>query len=195
MHPPLGGTRLPPETHRHAQHRDASVAGRAHGRERTLQNHYACIAWRAAQRSSQPVREPRAISESSTVADPQRAVPQILRGNGQPNEAMAVAQLPDTSCRIEGSIMGIISWLVVGAIAGILAGFFVTGDEGLGIIGRILLGIVGAVVGGFIAGALTGGDFVTGINITTIIVATIGAIIVVFAYNLLTRSRSGRGAV
>jgi len=160
-----------------------------------LQNHYACIAWRAAQRSSQPVREPRAISESSTVADPQRAVPQILRGNGQPNEAMAVAQLPDTSCRIEGSIMGIISWLVVGAIAGILAGFFVTGDEGLGIIGRILLGIVGAVVGGFIAGALTGGDFVTGINITTIIVATIGAIIVVFAYNLLTRSRSGRGAV
>ena len=49
--------------------------------------------------------------------------------------------------------MGIISWLVVGAIAGILAGFFVTGDEGLGIIGRILLGIVGAVIGGFVAGA------------------------------------------
>jgi len=43
--------------------------------------------------------------------------------------------------------MGIISWIVVGAIAGILAGYFVTGDEGLGIIGRILLGIVGAVVG------------------------------------------------
>ena len=49
--------------------------------------------------------------------------------------------------------MGIVSWIVVGAIAGILAGFFVTGDEGLGIIGRILLGIVGAVVGGFIAGS------------------------------------------
>ena len=48
--------------------------------------------------------------------------------------------------------MGIVSWIVVGAIAGILAGFLVTGDEGLGIIGRILLGIVGAVVGGFIAG-------------------------------------------
>jgi uncharacterized membrane protein YeaQ/YmgE (transglycosylase-associated protein family) len=51
------------------------------------------------------------------------------------------------------------------------------------------------VVGGFIAGALTGGDYITGINITTIIVATIGAIIVVFGYNLLTRNRSGRGVV
>ena len=92
--------------------------------------------------------------------------------------------------------MGIISWLVVGAIAGILAGFFVTGDEGLGIIGRILLGIVGAVVGGFIAGLLLpGSDYITGINIGTIVVATIGAIIVVFGNNLLTRNRSGRGAV
>ena len=92
--------------------------------------------------------------------------------------------------------MGIISWLVVGAIAGILAGFFVTGDEGLGIIGRILLGIVGAVVGGFIAGLLLpGSDYITGINIGTIVVATIGAIIVVFGYNLLTRNRSGRGTV
>ena len=72
--------------------------------------------------------------------------------------------------------MGIISWLVVGAIAGILAGFFVSGDEGLGIIGRVLLGIIGAVVGGFIAGAITGGDYITGINITTFIVATIGAV-------------------
>jgi uncharacterized membrane protein YeaQ/YmgE (transglycosylase-associated protein family) len=51
------------------------------------------------------------------------------------------------------------------------------------------------VVGGFVAGALTGGDYITGINLTTIIVATIGAIVVVFAYNLLTRSRTGRGAV
>jgi len=92
--------------------------------------------------------------------------------------------------------MGIISWLVVGAIAGILAGFLVTGDEGLGIIGRILLGIVGAVVGGFIAGAVLGGDYISGINVETIIVATIGAVIVVVGYNLLTgRSRTGRGAV
>ncbi len=44
--------------------------------------------------------------------------------------------------------MSIIAWLVVGAIAGYLAGFLVKGDEGLGVIGHIVLGIVGAIVGG-----------------------------------------------
>ena len=92
--------------------------------------------------------------------------------------------------------MGIISWIVVGAIAGILAGFFVSGDEGLGIIGRILLGIVGAVVGGFIAGLLLpGSDYITGINLPTIIVATVGAVIVVFGYNMLVGRRGTGGTV
>ena len=92
--------------------------------------------------------------------------------------------------------MGIISWIVVGAIAGILAGFIVRGDEGLGIIGRVVLGIIGAVVGGFVAGLVLGGDYVTGINVTTIIVATIGAVIVVIAYNAVTgRRRTGSGLV
>lgn len=92
--------------------------------------------------------------------------------------------------------MGIISWIVVGAIAGIIAGYLVKGDEGLGIIGRIILGIIGAVVGGFLAGLLTGGDYVTGINITTIVVAVIGAIIVIVAYNAIRgRSRTGSGMI
>lgn len=92
--------------------------------------------------------------------------------------------------------MGIISWLVVGAIAGWLAGFLVKGDEGLGLIGRIVLGIVGALVGGFLAGAATGGDYITGINLTTILVATIGAVItVVVWYAIQGRSRTGRGPI
>ena len=93
--------------------------------------------------------------------------------------------------------MGIISWLVVGAIAGYLAGFLVKGDEGLGVIGHIALGIVGGLVGGFIAGLLTGGkDYTTGINIVTIIVAIIGAVVLVFGYNLIRgRTNSGGGSV
>jgi uncharacterized membrane protein YeaQ/YmgE (transglycosylase-associated protein family) len=53
------------------------------------------------------------------------------------------------------------------------------------------------VVGGFIAGLLLpGSDYLTGINIPTIIVATIGAVIVVVGYNFFTsRNRSGRGVV
>jgi uncharacterized membrane protein YeaQ/YmgE (transglycosylase-associated protein family) len=93
--------------------------------------------------------------------------------------------------------MGIISWLVVGAIAGYLAGFLVKGDESMGVIGHIVLGIVGALVGGFIAGLLLPGtDYVNGINITTIVVAVIGAVIVVVGWNMLRgRARTGSGPI
>ena len=92
--------------------------------------------------------------------------------------------------------MSIIAWIILGAIAGYLAGFLVKGDEGLGVIGHIVLGIVGALVGGFLAGLLTGTDYTTGINITTIVVAVIGAVIVVVAFNAITgRSRTGSGPV
>ena len=93
--------------------------------------------------------------------------------------------------------MGILSWLVVGAIAGYVAGFFVKGDESLGVIGHIVLGIVGALIGGFVAGLLTGGgDYVTGINPTTILVAVIGAVVAVVGYNAIRgRARTGSGPV
>ena len=93
--------------------------------------------------------------------------------------------------------MGIISWLVVGAIAGYLAGMLVKGDESFGIIGHIVLGIVGALVGGFLAGVVTGGkDYITGINITTIVVAVIGAVIAVIVWNAVAgRQRTGRGTL
>jgi uncharacterized membrane protein YeaQ/YmgE (transglycosylase-associated protein family) len=93
--------------------------------------------------------------------------------------------------------MGLISWLVVGAIAGWLAGYLVKGDEGLGVIGHIVLGIIGGLVGGFLAGALTGGkDYLNGITIQSIVVAIIGAVIVVVAWNAIRgRSRIGRGPI
>ncbi len=72
----------------------------------------------------------------------------------------------------------------------------VRGDEGLGVIGHIVLGIVGALVGGFLFGVITNQDYTTGINIGTIVVATIGAVIVVVVVSMIRgTSRSGRGAV
>ena len=93
--------------------------------------------------------------------------------------------------------MGIIAWLVVGAIAGYLAGMLVKGDESLGVIGHIVLGIIGALVGGFLAGIISGGkDYTTGIDVTTIVVATIGAVIAVVGYNAIRgSSRTGRGPI
>ena len=82
-------------------------------------------------------------------------------------------------------------------IAGYLAGFLVRGDEGLGVIGHIVLGIVGALVGGFLAGVLFNSDPISGpLDLGSIVVATIGAIIVVVVVNAVGgTSRSGRGAI
>lgn len=93
--------------------------------------------------------------------------------------------------------MSIIAWIVLGAIAGYLAGFLVRGDEGMGVIGHIVLGIVGALVGGFLAGALFGKDPIQGqLDISSIVASTIGAVIVVVGWNALTgRTRTGRGMV
>jgi uncharacterized membrane protein YeaQ/YmgE (transglycosylase-associated protein family) len=93
--------------------------------------------------------------------------------------------------------MSIIAWIVLGAIAGYLAGFLVKGDEGLGIIGHIVLGIVGALVGGFLAGVLFNTSPIDGpLDISSIVVATIGAVITVLVVGAVTgRSRVGRGPV
>ncbi len=93
--------------------------------------------------------------------------------------------------------MNVIAWIVLGAIAGYLAGFLVRGDEGLGVIGHIVLGIVGALVGGFLAGLLFNTNPISGpFDLSSIVTAVIGSIIVVVVVNAVTgRSRTGRGAI
>jgi len=91
--------------------------------------------------------------------------------------------------------VSIIAWLVVGAIAGFIASKVVPGDEGYGVLGGLIAGIVGAMLGGFLFSLLTGNeDWLTGIDIPTIIAAIVGAIIVVFVWNMVTK-RSGRSTV
>jgi uncharacterized membrane protein YeaQ/YmgE (transglycosylase-associated protein family) len=84
--------------------------------------------------------------------------------------------------------MGIIAWIVLGLIAGWLAGQVMRGG-GYGILGDIVLGIVGALVGGFLASALLHLD-VNGFNLTHLIVAFIGACIVVAISRAFTRGRA-----
>ncbi|HUQ77588.1 MAG TPA: GlsB/YeaQ/YmgE family stress response membrane protein [Patescibacteria group bacterium] len=93
--------------------------------------------------------------------------------------------------------MNIISWLILGAIAGYLAGFLVKGDEGLGVIGHIVLGVIGALVGGFLASVLFNTKPIDGaFDISSIVVATIGAVLTVLVVSMVTgRSRSGRGTI
>lgn len=83
--------------------------------------------------------------------------------------------------------MGVLSWIIVGLIAGWLAGVVMRGS-GYGLLGNILVGIVGAVLGGFLAGTLFNiPDAVNGINITSIIVSFLGAVLLI----VLLRAFSG----
>jgi uncharacterized membrane protein YeaQ/YmgE (transglycosylase-associated protein family) len=69
--------------------------------------------------------------------------------------------------------VGIISWVVIGLIAGILGKILMPGDDPGGIILTVVTGMVGAIVGGLVVGLL-GGTGVTGLNIWSILVATLG---------------------
>ena len=87
--------------------------------------------------------------------------------------------------------MGILSWIIVGIIAGWLTGLIMKGG-GYGIFGDMILGIVGALVGGFLAGALFCVQApLTGLNIGTLVLAVLGAILVV----AIVRALPGRTRV
>jgi len=83
--------------------------------------------------------------------------------------------------------MGILSWLIVGLIAGWLAGK-VTSGRGYGLLGDIIMGVAGALIGGFLAARfLHIADPISGPNLTTIVVATVGAILLILVLRLVRR--------
>ena len=86
-------------------------------------------------------------------------------------------------------IGAILSWIIIGLIAGALAKLIMPGDDPGGIIVTILIGIVGAFVGGFLTSlvGIGGGGF-----IWTIIVATVGAIILLAIYRAVIGGRTAR---
>ena len=84
--------------------------------------------------------------------------------------------------------MSFVSWIVLGIIAGFLGGKIVN-TSGNGLLMDMALGIVGAIVGGFIFN-LFGAQGVTGLNIYSMIVAVVGAVVVLWAYHTFAGGRS-----
>lgn len=82
--------------------------------------------------------------------------------------------------------MEIISWVVVGLIAGLLARWIMPGSGPAGFIITALIGMAGASIAGFIV-RLLGGAGATGFNVWSILIATLGAIILLFVYGLMAR--------
>jgi uncharacterized membrane protein YeaQ/YmgE (transglycosylase-associated protein family) len=85
--------------------------------------------------------------------------------------------------------MSILSWIVVGLIAGWLAGRVMKGG-GFGLIGDIVIGVIGGLLGGFLASFFFHvGDPMSGINLPSILIAFLGAIVLLFLVRLLSGGR------
>ena len=85
--------------------------------------------------------------------------------------------------------MGILTWIIIGLIAGALGKLIMPGDDPGGIFVTMLIGIAGAFVGGFMVNLLFDGGSVTGFNISSILVATLGAVILLAIYRALVGGR------
>ncbi len=86
--------------------------------------------------------------------------------------------------------MSFIAWLVVGLIAGAIAKAIMPGKDPGGIIVTILIGIVGAFLGGFLGNLAFGTAGVSGVDFRSIALATVGAIVLLFIYRLVTGRRT-----
>ncbi len=82
--------------------------------------------------------------------------------------------------------MSIIGWVIIGALAGWLASKVADTDAEMGWIANIAVGIVGALVGGFLWGLISGDDFTSEFNIMTLVVAFVGALVLLFGYRAIT---------
>jgi len=92
--------------------------------------------------------------------------------------------------RIHAMLINLLVWIIVGGIAGWLASLVVRGG-GMGIVGDIIVGVVGALIGGFVLSLLLPGTFgITGFNLGSLIVAFIGAVILLFIVKLFTGRRA-----
>ena len=83
--------------------------------------------------------------------------------------------------------MGLIATIVVGLAAGLLASYLMKAETG--VLVDLILGVVGSILGGWITSLLLGVDLVSGINLTSIIVALGGAIVVIAIYRFIRRGR------
>lgn len=92
--------------------------------------------------------------------------------------------------------MGIIGWIAIGAVAGIIAKAIYPGAEDFGIILTILLGIAGALLGGFVAWAVGAGDPIDEFfDVSTWIASIVGAFVILIIYSALGGSRTSRRVI
>ena len=86
--------------------------------------------------------------------------------------------------------MGILMWIIFGALAGWVASMILKTNEEQGAVGNIVVGILGALLGGFLARVLLGSEGITGFNLTSFIIAVLGAVLLLILKGAITGRRS-----
>ncbi len=82
--------------------------------------------------------------------------------------------------------MGILAWVILGGLAGWIASMIAKTNESMGVLANVVVGIVGALIGGFLFG-LFGGEGVSGFNFYSIIVAVVGALVLLWFLKLIRK--------
>jgi uncharacterized membrane protein YeaQ/YmgE (transglycosylase-associated protein family) len=86
--------------------------------------------------------------------------------------------------------MGILAWILLGLVAGVLAKFIMPGRQGGGLVLTIVLGVVGAIVGGFVSTYVLHFGDISGFDLRSIGIAVGGALLVLLVYGSLARRRA-----
>lgn len=82
--------------------------------------------------------------------------------------------------------MGWLAWIVIGGIAGWIASILTRNNARMGLLANIVVGIIGGFVGGFLMG-LVGATGMTGFNLWSLLVAVVGATVLLWVINLIRR--------
>ncbi len=84
--------------------------------------------------------------------------------------------------------MGLLSWILLGLLAGAVARWLLPGSYPMGLLRTTLLGVAGAFAGGFLSTRIGYGT-VSGVNLDSLLIASVGAFLLLFGYRLLTQKR------
>ena len=83
--------------------------------------------------------------------------------------------------------MGILTWIIVGGLAGWIASIIMKDNKSLGLIGNIIVGVIGSFIGGAVISLITGNSIGMSFSFTSLLVAILGAIILLAIINLIKR--------
>jgi len=86
--------------------------------------------------------------------------------------------------------MGWLAWIILGGVAGWIASMITKNNSSMGLFGNILVGILGAFAGNFLLNLISGSDLTSfGFNVTTLLIAIGGAVVLLLLFNLIRRRR------